>query len=107
MRESVFLPFLGLQRAVRDERWKLIVQLKISHWQLFDLKHDPEEKRALAGRAEFSADVARLRGLMKVGDTLPLPREKLSLPHLDLTGKVRKTDQWQPEWIVKKYFTEW
>jgi hypothetical protein len=25
-------------------------------------------------------------------------------PKIDLTGKVRKTDQWQPEWIVKKYF---
>src|SRR5262245_9689760 len=43
VRDSVFLPFMQIQRAVRDERWKLIVYPKISHLQLFDLQTDPQE----------------------------------------------------------------
>lgn len=42
----------------------------------------------------------------------PLPSPEVVLnttsrppPAIDLTGKVRAPDQWQPEWIVKKYFT--
>ncbi|MCC2671434.1 MAG: Arylsulfatase, partial [Armatimonadetes bacterium] len=43
VRDSVFLPFLDLQRAVRDDRWKLIGYPKVGHLQLFDLKNDPNE----------------------------------------------------------------
>jgi arylsulfatase A-like enzyme len=109
VRDSVFLPFINIQRAVRDERWKLICYPKIGHMQLFDLQSDPLEKTNLIDREECAEHVQRLRKLMgewqaKVGDTLELPVENKPAEFVDLTGRERKPDQWQPEWIVKKYF---
>jgi arylsulfatase A-like enzyme len=109
VRESVFLPFIQIQRAVRDERWKLICHPKISHLQLFDLQTDPDERTNLIARAECGEHVRRLQGLMKqwqarAGDTLPLPTINKPPEAVDLTGQKRVPDQWQPDWIVKKYF---
>jgi arylsulfatase A-like enzyme len=109
IRDSIFLPFLDIQRAVRDERWKLIAYPKIGHLQLFDLQTDPHEMTNLIQHSELAPQVERLRGMMqqwqeKVGDTVPFPADNKSPQPIDLTGKPRKPDQWQPEWIVKKYF---
>jgi arylsulfatase A-like enzyme len=109
VRDSVFLPFMQVQRAVRDERWKLIAYPKIGHLQLFDLKTDPHETTSVIDRPANAVHVARLQGLMKqwqarVGDTLEWPAENRTPPRIDLTGKDRPPDEWQPDWIVKKYF---
>ena len=109
VRDSVFLPFMEFQRAVRDERWKLIAYPKIGHLQLFDLKTDPHETTSVIDRPGNAAHVARLQTLMKqwqarVGDTLELPSENRPAPRIDLTGRAREPDEWQPEWIIKKYF---
>jgi hypothetical protein len=109
VRDSVFLPFLQIQRAVRDERWKLIAYPKIGHLQLFDLKNDPHETTSVIDNPKNAGHVARLRGLMKqwqakVGDTVEIPAENRSPARIDLTGKARQPDQWQPDWVVKKYF---
>ena len=47
-RQSLFLPYRDLMRAVRDERYKLIVYPKVNHRQLFDLADDPDELHSLA-----------------------------------------------------------
>jgi arylsulfatase A-like enzyme len=109
LRDSVFLPYLEVQRAVRDDRWKLIAYPKIGHLQLFDLQNDPHETTNVIDRPQSAELVPRLMKLMKqwqarVGDTLELPTENRQPPRIDLTGLERKPDQWQPEWIVKKYF---
>jgi len=109
VRDSVFLPYMQIQRAVRDERWKLIVYPQIGHLQLFDLQNDQYETTNLIDRPEYAKHVQRLQKLMKqwqsrVGDTLELPTENKQPPKIDLTGQPRKPDQWQPDWIVKKYF---
>jgi arylsulfatase A-like enzyme len=109
VRDSVFLPFIQIQRAVRNDRWKLICYPKIGHMQLFDLQSDPDEKTNLIDRSENAAHVGRLLKLMKqwqakVGDTLELPTENKPPEKVDLTGRKRDPDQWQPEWIRKKYF---
>jgi arylsulfatase A-like enzyme len=109
VRDSVFLPFLQIQRAVRDQRWKLICYPKISYMQLFDLQADPDEKTNLIDRPEYAAHVQRLLTLMKqwqakVDDTLPLPTESKPPKFIDLTGHKRVPDRWQPDWIVQKYF---
>ncbi len=109
VRDSVFLPFMQIQRAVRDERWKLIAYPKIGHLQLFDLHADPHETTNLIDRPEHAEHVARLQKLMqqwqtKVGDTLELPTRNKTPEPSDLTGRPRTPDQWQPDWIVKKYF---
>ena len=111
VRDSVFLPFMQLQRAVRDDRWKLIAYPKIGHLQLFDLHADPYETTNLIDRSEHAEHVARLQKLMKewqlkVGDKLELPASNKNPDPVDLTGRERTPDQWQPDWIVKKYFGE-
>jgi arylsulfatase A-like enzyme len=109
VRGSVFLPFLDIQRAVRDERWKLICYPKISHMQLFDLENDPHELRNLIDQPEAGEQILRLLRLMKqwqhqVGDTVSLPTENKPPAPIDLTGRKRTPDRWQPDWIVEKYF---
>jgi len=76
---------------------------------LFDLRTDPYETINLVNRTENASHVARLLKLMKewqakVGDKVKVPTEDHTPEKLDLTGRKRVPDQWQPEWIVKKYF---
>lgn len=109
VRDSVFLPFSGLMRAVRDERWKLIVYPPINHTQLFDLQNDPDEMQNLAAAAKYAPEVKRLTALMqnwqtKVGDTQPLSVANPKPKEVNFEGYQRKPDQWQPDWIIKKYF---
>lgn len=109
LRDSVFLPYMQIQRAVRDERWKLIAYPQISHLQLFDLQADPNEQTNLIDSPQYTAQTGRLLELMKQwqaksGDTLAVPATNKPFEKIDLTGRNRTPDQWQPEWIVKKYF---
>ena len=108
-RDSLFLAYMATQRAVRDDRWKLIAYPKLGHLQLFDLRADPHEITNLIARAEYAQEVTRLQALMRtwqsqLGDTAPTPTMNSQPPPVDLTGTARKPDQWQPDWIVKKYF---
>jgi len=109
VRDSVFLPFLSIMRAVRDERWKLIRYPKINHTQLFDLENDPDELHNLADDPQYAEQVKRMTALLvqwqkKADDKLPLTVAKPMSKEIDLTGKKRKPDRWQPAWIRKKYF---
>jgi arylsulfatase A-like enzyme len=109
IRDSVFLPFDKLMRAVRDDRWKLIAYPPTNHRQLFDLRADPHETRNVAADPAHAGEVERLLRLMaewqaKVGDAQPLTVSKPKPKELSFDGYVRKPDQWQPDWIVRKYF---
>jgi arylsulfatase A-like enzyme len=109
IRESVFLPFGDLMRSVRDERWKLIVYPPINHRQLFDLREDPHETRDLAAAAGHEPEIARLTALVrswqeKVGDEQPLAVKDPKPKEVRFDDFERKPDEWQPAWIVEKYF---
>jgi arylsulfatase A-like enzyme len=60
--------YRDVQRALRDERWKLIRYPQVDRTQLFDLAADPDERVNLAERPEHAARVkemvARLARLM-------------------------------------------
>jgi arylsulfatase A-like enzyme/metal-dependent hydrolase (beta-lactamase superfamily II) len=76
-RESIFTAYADVQRAVRDDRWKLIVYPKVNKTQLFDLQDDPLEMHDLTPDASHAHDVTRLSGLLRewqgrLGDSLPL-----------------------------------
>ena len=108
-RGSVFLPYQDLMRAVRDERYKLIVYPKVDHRQLFDLAEDPNELRNLAADPAHEPTLARLEALLEgwraaMGDSAPLASPDPSPLRRDLTGLERRPDRWQPRWIVDKYF---
>lgn len=98
-------------RAIRDERWKLIQYPLINRTQLFDLKSDPNEVQNLADSNEpqHKEIIQRLWNQLiveqnLVGDSLPLTSADPLPAEIDLTGRPRKPDQWQPKWIIEKYF---
>lgn len=81
VRNSLFTAYRNCQRAVRDERWKLIRYPLINKTQLFDLKTDPDEMKNLADDAKHADQVKRLMGLMKnwqkkLKDKAPLSVDK-------------------------------
>jgi arylsulfatase A-like enzyme len=75
VRDSLFLAYRDVQRAVRDDRWKLIRYPKIGRTQLFDLQADPHETKDV--HRDHPAEVKRLETLLRtwqkdLGDTAPL-----------------------------------
>jgi arylsulfatase A-like enzyme len=66
-RENLYFAFMSWQRAVRDERYKLIEYCVEDrrHTQLFDLKDDPQETRNLAEGPAHKDQLRSLRELLK------------------------------------------
>lgn len=60
VRDLLYTGYRNCQRAVRDERWKLIRYPEVDVTQLFDLQNDPHELSNLAGKPEHKAKVAEL-----------------------------------------------
>jgi arylsulfatase A-like enzyme len=109
VRDSIFLPYMNLMRAVRDTRWKLIRYPPINHTELFDLEHDPHEMSNLAGDPKYIVELERMTDLLKkwqaeTGDQQPLASDRPRPKELNLDGYRRIPDPWQPAWIVEKYF---
>ncbi|WZO98216.1 sulfatase-like hydrolase/transferase [Isosphaeraceae bacterium EP7] len=76
-RNSIFTAFAKVQRAVRDDRWKLIAYTQVNKSQLFDLQADPSELQDLSADPSHADDLARMTALLvdsqaRAGDTLPL-----------------------------------
>eukprot|EP00456_Euglypha_rotunda_P039590 TRINITY_DN304_c1_g1_i3.p1 TRINITY_DN304_c1_g1~~TRINITY_DN304_c1_g1_i3.p1 ORF type:complete len:465 (+),score=122.61 TRINITY_DN304_c1_g1_i3:982-2376(+) len=79
-RSHLAFAYKGVQRAFRDDRWKLIRYPQINKTQLFDLQADPMEITNLAEQPEQAAKVKELLSLMaaelkQFGDTTPLTSE--------------------------------
>lgn len=77
VRPTLFTSYREFQRAVRDDRWKLIRYPLINRMQLFDLKNDPDELRDLFKGGMHAAEVERLTAEMRnwqvrLGDATPL-----------------------------------
>jgi len=65
--------------------------------------------RCLIDSPEHAGETRRLLELMKQwqaksDDKLKVPEQSKPYTPVDLTGRKRTPDEWQPEWIVKKYF---
>lgn len=76
-RSELMFAYRNVQRAVRDDRWKLIHYPLIDRVQLFDLRSDPQEVTNLANRPEHATKVASLTTLLEkqqqhFGDSAPL-----------------------------------
>lgn len=67
VRDSMFSAYRNFQRAVKNDRWKLILYNVKGQktTQLFDLSHDPLEMHNLAEKPEHQARVRELTALMK------------------------------------------
>jgi arylsulfatase A-like enzyme len=76
-RSELLLAYRDVQRAWRDDRWKLIRYPQVDVTQLFDLKNDPDELHNLADDPAHAARVTDLIGRLKqaqlrLGDDMPL-----------------------------------
>jgi arylsulfatase A-like enzyme len=74
---AVYGGYLGLQRAITHDGWKLIAYPKANALRLYDLKNDPHERRDLAANPEHTDRkkemLARLVRLSRdLGDSLDL-----------------------------------
>jgi arylsulfatase A-like enzyme len=77
VRDSVFLAYRSVQRAVRQGDWKLIRYPQVNRTQLFDLKADSDETKDLADDPRHADRVRELMGVLAdqqkaFGDALPL-----------------------------------
>jgi arylsulfatase A-like enzyme len=89
VRDTVFLAYRDIQRAVRRGRWKMIRYPKVGITQLFDLETDPYETRDLAGDPRHAAKMEELLKLMReqqtlFGDTTPLTVDNPQPSKVDL-----------------------
>ena len=95
-RDSLFTAYADVQRAVRDDRWKLIVYPKVNKTQLFDLRNDSIEMHDLANDANHVGEVSRLLGMLRawqgrLDDSVPLTSPKPEPLEFDFS-KVKSTD---------------
>ncbi len=79
-RSELVFGYRQVQRAIRDDRWKLIRHPQVNRTQLFDLQSDPQEMDDLFGKAGSSAKAAELyakleAALKTYGDKCPLTVE--------------------------------
>ncbi|MSU24273.1 MAG: DUF4976 domain-containing protein [Opitutus sp.] len=65
VRDILYTAYRDGQRAVRDDRWKLIRYPLVDRTQLFDLAADPRELNNLAGRSEHANRVAAMTALLQ------------------------------------------
>jgi arylsulfatase A-like enzyme len=94
-RPQLLFAYKTVQRAMRDDRWKLIRYPLVDKTQLFDLQADPHETVNLADKPESAGQVKVFMALLKKemaasGDTAPL---EVANP---------KAAEWTPEALVRK-----
>jgi arylsulfatase A-like enzyme len=82
-RTTLMFGYRNVQRAWRDNQWKLIRYPQVDRTQLFDLKADPHELKNLADRPEHATRVATMTAALaaemkRLGDvvTLTVPNPK-------------------------------
>ena len=100
-REHLMLAYRNDQRAVRDNRWKLIRYPAVGVTQLFDLQTDPDEMKNLTDvptqqnrKNQLLAKLAKLQN--HYGDDQPLtvpnpkPAKPITAEHLQQAAKPKK-----------------
>jgi arylsulfatase A-like enzyme len=80
VRDTVFLAYRHVQRAVRWGEWKLIRYPQVDVTQLFNLRDDPHEMHSLADDPQYADKVTEMTALLKAeqtqwDDTQPLTVE--------------------------------
>lgn len=111
VRNSIYLSYRNTVRAVREENWKLIWYMQRKHIQLFDLENDPDEIQNLADIPENKERIIKMLDLIAewhkaTSDTATLfPRVTLPMEY-DHTELKQIPDQYQPEYVLERYFSK-
>ncbi len=111
VRESIFLAYRDIQRAVRDQQWKLIRYPKIDHTQLFDLENDPHELTNLAEEPAHAETVTEMMALLQEWqqakrDTVALTAAEIQPKEYTLSDYLRVSDPHQPEYTRARFFED-
>ena len=111
VRNSLYTAYRNSVRAVRDKDWKLIYYPKINYTQLYNLNNDPHELNNLAKNSENQIKVDKMMKLLSyhrhaTNDTINLKPLKIQSKEYDYKKLVQTLDQWQPKYIIDKYFPE-
>lgn len=111
VRSSLYTAYRNTVRAVRTDEWKLIRYPQRNYYQLFNLKNDPLEINNLAEIPEYKSKSDEMMKLLKewyvaTDDTASLNPKTFLPMNYDYTKLKQKPDQWQPEYTLKKYFSE-
>ena len=109
VRSSLFTAYRRTVRAVRTSEWKLIRYPERDYVQLFNLSEDPFELNNLAKDVAYISILNDMTELLKrsqaeMEDPAPYTADRILPLDYDFTRLVRKPDQWQPEYTLKKYF---
>lgn len=80
-RAELFLAYRGVQRAIRDERWKLIRYPQVDVTQLFDLQNDPDELHDLASDPAHAAQRQRLLERLQAAQKHYADAQPLTVPN--------------------------
>lgn len=77
VRDVLYTAYRNVQRAIRDDRWKLIRYPQVDRTQLFDLSTDPLELTNLAGDPAQGERLSKMTALLKremdrYADAVPL-----------------------------------
>jgi arylsulfatase A-like enzyme len=81
VRDTVFLAYRHVQRAVRRGDWKLIRYPQVDVTQLFNLKNDPHEIHDLAADPRYSRKVGEILKLLKEQQKLFDDPQPLTVPN--------------------------
>ena len=109
IRNTLYTAYRNTVRAVRNEEWKLIHYPQIDHDQLFNLIQDPEEINNLADVSKYEPQLNKMMRLLekehqRTDDTLNLNPRVIQSKNYDYTKLKQIPDQWQPPYILEKYF---
>ncbi len=80
VRDVLYTAYRNCQRAIRDDRWKLIRYPLVDRTQLFDLTNDPHELVNLADKPEHAAKVAEMTVLLSQEMTRHADKFPLTIP---------------------------
>jgi hypothetical protein len=81
VRDTIFLAYRHVQRAVRRGDWKLIRYPQVDVTQLFNLKDDPHELRDLSKDAKHSPKIQEMLRLLREQQKLFDDTQPLTVPN--------------------------
>jgi len=98
-RREMMFAYKKVQRAFRDERWKLIRYPQVDKTQLFDLQTDPQEVTNLAYLPQYAAKVAELTARLQKEQQKSGDAEPLTVAHPKAAGWTPPAKNFDPKKI--------
>ena len=90
--DEIYGAYIGTQRMITKDDWKLIAYPNINKMKLFNLAKDPQEMNDMAGNPEFAGKLKQLTGeLEKQMDALDDPMTSLDAADYPAEQKKAKT----------------